>query len=147
MTGNQYTYRRAGRKKKFTIRHCTISFNMDTPPGDVAFWAKIEMSPAGERYPHAWATEAQDQDPGARLAFRVYLKDPNDDSDTWSTYPLSSTWESCCQANGLVDEFEGSSFVDICKKPRRYIYIDERNRGLLERTSAIASFRSWCLHK
>ena len=31
-----------------------------------------------------------------------------------------------------MDEFEGGSFVDICNRPRRYIYIDERNRGLLE---------------
>jgi hypothetical protein len=132
MTGNQYKDGKAGPRKSFTIRHCTISFTMDKPPSDGLFWAKIEMSPAGERHPQAWATEAQDQDPGARLAFRVYLKGPNDDSETWSIYALSSSWESCCQANSLVNAFEGDSFVDICKRPRRYIYIDERNRGLLE---------------
>lgn len=140
MVGNKYRDRKDGPRKAVTIRHCTISFTMTEAPADGFFWVKVELSPVGQRHPHAWATEAQDQDPGARLAFRVYLKDKDDGTETWSTYPSSSTWEACCQANSLVDAFEGDAFSNISAKPRRYIYIDERNKGLIEKYPNLSAF-------
>lgn len=64
--GNKY-------REAVTIRHCTISFTMIEAPADGFFWVKVELSPVGQRHPQAWATQVQDQDSGARLAFRVYL--------------------------------------------------------------------------
>ncbi|KAL3472578.1 hypothetical protein BJX99DRAFT_272814 [Aspergillus californicus] len=141
MMGNKYRVRKEGPRKSVTIRHCTISFTMTEAPADGFFWVKVELSPVGQRHPHSWATEVQGQDPGARLAFRIYLKDNNGDTETWSTYPFSSTWEACCQANSLVDAFEGDAFSTICEKPRRYIYIDERNKGLMEKYPNLSHFR------
>ncbi|EAU38745.1 predicted protein [Aspergillus terreus NIH2624] len=90
---------------------------------------KAELSPTGQRHSHAWATAAQDQDPGARLAFRIYRQDENG-FETWSTYAANDSWETICRANSLVDKFEGSTYVELCTKPRRYIYIDSRFKKL-----------------
>ncbi|KAL2864802.1 uncharacterized protein BJX67DRAFT_389692 [Aspergillus lucknowensis] len=94
MAGNRYRIKKAGQVKFLTIRHCTISFTMTESHNEGFVWVKAEMAPEGERQPHAWVTRVQDQDPGARLAFR-------------STYPSRSTWEACCQANSLADAFDG----------------------------------------
>ncbi|KAL2822652.1 hypothetical protein BJX63DRAFT_441250 [Aspergillus granulosus] len=140
MTGNRYQINKAGPRKSFTIRHCTIFFTMTEPHNDGFFWVKAEMSPKGERHPHAWATTVRDQDPGARLAFRVYLKDEDNNLETWSTYPSCSTWEASCQANSLADAFEGDNYLDICQRPRRYIYIDERDKGLTKKYPELIPF-------
>lgn len=135
---NKYRDRKEGPRKAVTIRHCTISFTMTEAPAD-GFWEGRVVT-CRTAAPHAWASEVQDQDPGARLAFWVYLKDKDGETETWSTYPSSSTWEACCQANSLVDAFEDDAFSSICQKPRRYIYIDERNKGLIEKYPNLSHF-------
>ncbi|KAL3495564.1 hypothetical protein BJX62DRAFT_222521 [Aspergillus germanicus] len=113
-------------RASFTIQHCTVSFDIEHQPTDENFfWVKAELFPIGERHPQAWATAAQEYDPGARLAFRIYRQDDNG-FEIWWTYASNDSWETSCQANSLVDKFEGSSFVELCTKPRRYIYIDDR---------------------
>lgn len=73
LMGSKYRDRKQGPRKAVTIRHCTISFTMTEVPAD-GFWEGRVVTCRTEA-PHAWASEVQDQDPGARLAFRVYLKD------------------------------------------------------------------------
>ncbi|GAB1197122.1 hypothetical protein APSETT444_006409 [Aspergillus pseudonomiae] len=129
LIGNRYQIKGGDcrvNRGSFTLQHCTISFDMEHQSTDENFfWVKAELSPIGETHPQAWATAAQEQDPGARLAFRIYRQDENG-FETWSTYAANDSWETSCQANSLVDKFEGSSFVELCTKPRRYIYIDDR---------------------
>ncbi|XHG03233.1 hypothetical protein AWENTII_006549 [Aspergillus wentii] len=133
LVGNKFQIK--GRERRvnrasFTIQHCTISFDMEHQPTDEDFfWVKARLSPIGEKNPQAWATAAQEQDPGARLAFRIYRQDENG-FEIWSTYAANDSWETICQANSLVDKFEGSNFIELCTKPRRYIYIDDRYTGL-----------------
>ncbi|KAJ0416557.1 hypothetical protein BJY00DRAFT_316803 [Aspergillus carlsbadensis] len=139
MAGHRYQINSTGSRKSFSIRHCAISFTMTEPVENGFFWVKAEISPQGERHPLAWATNVPDQDPGARLAFRNYHKDA-DNNETWSTYPSCSTQETCCQANILVDAFEGDTYIDICQKPRRHVYIDDRNNGLIKKYSQLVPF-------
>lgn len=69
MVGNKYRDRKDGPRKAVTIRHCTISFTMTEAPAD------------GSSITHG--RQLQDQHPSARLAFRVYLKDKDDGTETW----------------------------------------------------------------
>ena len=39
-----------------------------------------------------------------------------------------------------MDAFEGDTFPTICEKPRRYIYTDERNKGLIEKCPNLSQF-------
>lgn len=129
LVGNRYQLKGRDRRVNrgsFTVQHCTISFDLEHQAADDNFfWVKAELSPIGERHPRAWATAAQGQDPGTRLAFRIYRQDGNG-FEIWSTYAANDSWETTCQANSLVDKFEESSFVELCTKPRRYIYVDDR---------------------
>ena len=129
LVGNKYQIiGKYAKRQRFTIQHCTIFFNLEHRLADVNYvWVKAELSPIGERHPQAWATAAQDpdQDPGARLEFRIYQLDEKG-VEVWSTYAASDSWETICRANSLVDKFEGSSYIELRAKPRRYIYIDDR---------------------
>ncbi|KAL3481222.1 hypothetical protein BJX99DRAFT_271744 [Aspergillus californicus] len=101
LVGNRYQIKKRDcrvNRASFTIQHCTP-----------------KLFPMDERHPQAWATAAQEHDPGARLAV-----------EKWWIYASSDSWETSCQANSLVDRFEGNTFVELCTKPRRYIYIDGR---------------------
>ncbi|KAL4886025.1 hypothetical protein BJY04DRAFT_204911 [Aspergillus karnatakaensis] len=102
------------------------------------FWVRAELSPIGERNPHVWATAAQKEDPGARLAFLVYRQ--KNGFETWSTYATSDSWEARCQANSLMDRFEGSSLIELCNKPRRYVYIDDRYTKLKRENPELIPF-------
>lgn len=124
----------------FCIQHITIHIKIEEMPKD-GFWIKAELSPVGTRHPHVWATATEDNDPGARLAFRVSVRDQNG-HETMVTYPTSPTWKACFRANGLVDEIHGENYVEICKKPRRYFFMDRRNTAMLDKYPFLNAFIS-----
>jgi hypothetical protein len=139
MLGQHYKARRvSGNGFRITIRHLNISFGLEEEPEGKVF-VRTELSPIGERHPHVWATASQEQDPGARLAFRISAKDTTG-NETSVVYPTSWSFQSCCGANALVEELEGHSFVDICQRPRRYMYIDRRCRRMIQTHPVLNAF-------
>lgn len=139
MLGQHYKARRVSENGfRITIRHLNISFRLQEEPEDKVY-VRTELSPIGERHPHLWATASQEQDPGARLTFRISVKRTNG-NETSVVYPTSRSFQSCCGANALVEELEGHSFVDICQRPRRYMYIDRRCRGMIQAHPVLNAF-------
>lgn len=98
------------------------------------------------RHPQVWATAAREQVPAFRLAFGIYQQDENG-FEIWSNYATSDSWETICRANSLVDKFEGSSFIELYVKPRRYIYIDARYKKLNKRASRTMFFHWWRIYR
>ncbi|KAE8143552.1 hypothetical protein BDV38DRAFT_231635 [Aspergillus pseudotamarii] len=67
----------------FTVQHCTISFDLEHQAADDNFFrVKAELSPTGERHPQVWATAAQEQGPGTRLAHTTPRKRRLEDLDS-----------------------------------------------------------------
>lgn len=139
MLGQHYKARRVSTNGfRLTVRHLNLSFSLEDEPEDKVC-VRTELSPIGERHPNVWAMASQEQDPGARLAFRISVKDKNG-NETSVVYPTSWSFQSCCSANALVEEIEGDSFVDICQRPRRYMYIDRRCRRMIDAHPVLKDF-------
>lgn len=139
MLGQHYKARRVSANGfRLTVRHLNLSFRLQEEPEDKVC-VKTELSPIGERHPHVWAIASKDQEPGARLAFRISVKDKNG-NETSVVYPTSWSFQSCCSANALVEELEGHSFIDICQRPRRYLYIDHRCRRMIQAHPILKDF-------
>lgn len=126
-----YRGKRAVGYYPFTIRHIGFSITTQLQP-EGGFWIKAELPPVGERHPRVWVTEATLEDPGSRLAIRVGIRD-SDDGEIGFEYPSSDSWQACYKANRLVDELNGDSYLEISKRPRRHVFVDERHKGLLKR--------------
>lgn len=102
-------------------------------------WVKAELSPAGERHPHVWATSTKEEDPGSRLAFRVSIKD-TEGLETFVDYPTIKTWQAAYRANAIVDGLNGDEYPAIAKRPRRWVYIDPRSHGLVSTCPLLKDF-------
>jgi hypothetical protein len=87
-------------------------------------WIKAELSPIGERHPNMFATTATESDPASRLAIRCSFEDSY--GQTKVVYAHTPTRSMLCKANTLVDELNGDDFVEICQRPRRFMYVDRR---------------------
>jgi hypothetical protein len=88
-------------------------------------WIKAELSPIGERHPNVFATTARESDPASRLAIRCSFRHSNS-GQTKVVYARTLTRSMLCKANTLVDELNGDDFVEICQRPRRFMYVDRR---------------------
>lgn len=91
------------------------------------------------RNPNAWAQDIRDEDPGARLAFRISIRE-SDGHDTFIQYASHKSWQSCCKANTLVDELNGDQLSEIYTRPRRFTDIDHRNTRILAAYPALKIF-------
>lgn len=107
------------------IQHIPITFQADPGHKD-GFWVKAELTPPGIRNPNVWATATTDDDPGARLAFRISIRDSTG-KETFSCYPTTETWASCCGPNTIVDELGGDDLLTISTRTRRFVYVDKKN--------------------
>ncbi|KAE8418675.1 hypothetical protein BDV36DRAFT_308414 [Aspergillus pseudocaelatus] len=127
--GHRYDGRWEPRYKSWTvfIRHGSISVKMEEEPKN-GCWVQAELSPIGTRHPQVWAKATKDQDPGSRLAFRV------------STRSADGHETGCFRANTLVDELNGDDYLQICQRPRRFVYIDPRNKSLLNSYPILQAF-------
>ncbi|KAJ6185786.1 hypothetical protein N7519_007087 [Penicillium mononematosum] len=88
-------------------------------------WVKAELSPIGERHPNMFAKTTIESDPASRLAIRCSFEDSYS-GQTKVVYAYSQTRSMLCKANTLVDELNGDDFVEICQRPRRFMYVDHR---------------------
>jgi hypothetical protein len=88
-------------------------------------WIKAELSPIGEGHRNMFATTATDSDPASRLAIRCSFEDSYS-GQTKVIYAHTLTRSMLCKANTLVDELNGDDFVEICQRPRRFMYVDRR---------------------
>ncbi|KAL2808969.1 hypothetical protein BJX63DRAFT_407183 [Aspergillus granulosus] len=72
-------------------------------------------------HPEAWATAAKDDDPAARLAFRVTVKDKH--SETHVIYPraIPPSTTTVFRSSSLVDRLDGATYSDLAKRRRRYV--------------------------
>lgn len=107
------------------IQHTGINFSAK-PGHKEGFWVKAELTPPGIRNPNVWAKSIRNDDPGARLAFKVSIRDPAG-KETFSCYPTVKTEKACCHANTIVDELCGDDLQAISKRARRYVYLDVKN--------------------
>ncbi|OJZ80498.1 hypothetical protein ASPFODRAFT_65877 [Aspergillus luchuensis CBS 106.47] len=114
------------------IQHTKIYINATRENHKGGFWVKAELSPPGVRNPNVWAQDIRDGDPGARLAFRISIKESDGQERPF--------WQSCCKANTLVDELNGDQLLEIYTRPRRFIDIDHRNTRILAAYLALKSF-------
>ncbi|RAK92466.1 hypothetical protein BO79DRAFT_277284 [Aspergillus costaricaensis CBS 115574] len=121
------------------IQHTKIYINATRENHKGGFWVKAELSPPGVRNPNVWAQDIRDGDPGARLAFRISIKE-SDGQETFVRYASHKSWQSCCKANTLVDELNGDQLLEIYTRPRRFIDIDHRNTRILAAYPALKSF-------
>ncbi|KAJ5447559.1 hypothetical protein N7445_002380 [Penicillium cf. griseofulvum] len=99
------------------------------PPNQTYFFVKAEIAPMGERHPHAYATNALASDPGMRFGFRVSLRDEKGE-ESFVKYASSSTWQAIAIANSFVDGLDGDSFEEICRRKRRFVWIDKRIKNV-----------------
>ncbi|KAJ5972114.1 uncharacterized protein N7479_002032 [Penicillium vulpinum] len=93
------------------------------------FFVKAEVAPVGKRHPHAYATSASETDPGMRFGFRVSLRDDKGE-DSFVEYASSSTWQAIAIANSFVDGLDGDSFEEICRRKRRFVWVDKRIKNV-----------------
>ncbi|KUM62486.1 hypothetical protein ACN42_g4619 [Penicillium freii] len=108
----------------FRYMSITIPWKIsDIPNRDL--WLKAELSPVGKRHPNVLARLATDIDPGSRLAIRCSFEDQRS-GKTKVAYAHSQSRVILCKANTLVDELNGDDFVEICQRPRRFMYVDPR---------------------
>ncbi|KAJ5969946.1 hypothetical protein N7501_006194 [Penicillium viridicatum] len=108
----------------FRYMSITIPWRIsDIPNRDL--WLKAELSPIGKRHPNVLARLATDIDPGSRLAIRCSFIDQCS-GKVKVAYAHSQSRVILCKANTLVDELNGDDFVEICQRPRRFMYVDPR---------------------
>lgn len=113
---------------QFNCQHTTFRIHQ-APPNQTSFFVKAEVAPVGQRHPHAYATNASESDPDMRLGFRVSLLDDKGE-DSFVEYPSSSTWQAIAVANSFVDGLEGDSFEEICRRNRRFVWVDKRTKNV-----------------
>jgi hypothetical protein len=93
------------------------------------FFVKAEVSPIGESNHHAYATEASGSDPGMRFGLRVSLRDDKGE-DSFVGYASSSTWQAIAIANSCLYGLDDDTFEEICRRQRRFVYVDNRIKNL-----------------
>jgi hypothetical protein len=113
---------------QFNFQHATFRIHQ-APPNETSFFVKAEIAPIGERHPHAYATNALRSDPGMRFGFRVSLRDEKGE-ESFVKYASSSTWQAIAIANSFVDGLDGDSFEVICRRKRRFVWIDKRIKNV-----------------
>ena len=113
---------------QFNVQHTAFRIHQ-APPNHTFFFVKAEVAPVGERHPHAYATKASESDPGMRFGFRVSLRDDKGE-DSFVEYASSSTWQAIAIANSFVDGLDGDSFEEICRRKRRFVYVDKRIKNV-----------------
>ncbi|CAG8101590.1 unnamed protein product [Penicillium olsonii] len=113
---------------QFNVQHTTFRVHR-APPNHTLFFLRAEIAPIGERHPQAYATEASENDPGIRFGFRVSLRD-NEGEESFVGYANSSTWQAIAIANSFVDGLDGDSFEEICRRKRRFVYVDKRLKNV-----------------
>lgn len=88
---------------------------------------RAEIRPRGEKHPNAWATQAQEDDPAARLGFRITVKDKN--KHDCLIYPQTDGEGYLFRANAFVEWMAGDSDEAIANRPRRYVKIPAHYKG------------------
>jgi hypothetical protein len=87
------------------------------------------LSPSGERHPNAYATNALDDDPGIQFALRVSIRDDHGEESSVQ-YASSKRWQAIAIASSIVDGLAGDSLEEICRRKRRFAYVDTRIKNV-----------------
>lgn len=112
------------RLRAFRVGPDIAAINLEFPgksrdefPAEVLIQAVID---SGKKHPEHWATEAQDDDPGSKLAFLVTL--------SHGPRFVHSLGEGAARkANTLVDCMIGDTIESIAPRPRRHINANEND--------------------
>jgi hypothetical protein len=113
---------------QFNINHATFRIH-EAPPNCPRFFVKAELTPSGERHPNAYATNALDDDPGIQFALRVSIRDDTGE-ESFVQYASSKKWQAIAIANSIVDGLAGDSLEEICRRKRRFAYVDTRIKNV-----------------
>ena len=71
--------------------HPSLYFPAEEKPRN-GVWARVELSPIGQRHPNVWAKSCKKEDPGARLAIRISVQD-EDENETSIHYPTTESFK------------------------------------------------------
>ncbi|KAJ5720920.1 uncharacterized protein N7483_008854 [Penicillium malachiteum] len=128
MTGYQFKGHetKKGRVSSYSFGIYYVLFYIhEAPPDCKLFFVKAELAPPGKHHPNAYATRADEIDPGARFALRIAIHDDNGE-ETFFQFSTSHTWKGIAIANAFVDTFSGDSLQVISQRKRRYLYVHKR---------------------
>ena len=98
-----------------------LEFPKDIDFGDYYLTLYPEFSDFGQRHIHVYATQARDDDPASRLAFRVMGK--RADGTSLDLYLSRITESAVEKANAFVDRIlEGIDEDGLKSRPRRWVH-------------------------
>jgi hypothetical protein len=129
-----YHYRGHEEKKgehssyQFNVYHATFRIH-GAPPNCSKFFVKAEVTVPGERHPNAYAIEALDDDPGIQFALRASIHDHHGE-EPFVQYARIKKWQAIAIANSSVDGLAGDSLEEICRRKRRFAYVDTRVKNV-----------------
>ncbi|KAJ5832017.1 hypothetical protein N7474_000328 [Penicillium riverlandense] len=83
----------------------------------------------GERHPNSYTLEGTEDDPGIRFALRITLLG-EDGEEYFTQYAKSSSWQAIAIANSFVDGLSGDTLEEICRRRRRFGFIDKRLQNI-----------------
>ncbi|KAL2820212.1 hypothetical protein BDW59DRAFT_164699 [Aspergillus cavernicola] len=113
-------------KYMLTVRFSYLDVNLDE-----GFVLKVLMSPPGSHHPHAYATQARNDDPASCIAVQITGIQNNGNKFTLYAQQLEDGWKEPMRLNAVFDWLSGATVeqIAVINEARRYIC---QSKGLLE---------------